>query len=381
MAPNTRSAAGRGGKRHSGRQGKRRRSDAISVSDTEVETRERVPEKIIAKASQRREGVSREVFLVKWVDVEEPEYVERGALKGHEQMIVDFLSTREQASSSSSISRTAVSDLLGRRPEDRARDGSGDAAATPVVAAPGAATTTGGNTTRTSFVWRAVDDTAECTCTPPCLPGAKHVICKASVRFPAHCPEGPCDIPVFPTSGNTTNAKNHLRRHHPTLFVHLAEEETAEAEKRAERQARDNNRLRGSFTASRQDQVNVAIARWVCRSNRPLAIVKDEQLRHAFKVASAGEINIPQEEKTRSEILLLEARAWGVLRNVVKELALEGFDLSIGADIWSEGGVALLGVCAYAIVFRHGQFHLIEFVVCAAPFSEVRHRATFRFSH
>eukprot|EP00918_Siedleckia_nematoides_P059270 GHVU01129251.1.p1 GENE.GHVU01129251.1~~GHVU01129251.1.p1 ORF type:complete len:382 (-),score=34.79 GHVU01129251.1:2306-3451(-) len=338
-----------------------------------VEQPPRIPERIVAKASQKRGGVCKQVFLVKYFVEDEPEYKEAGELEGYEALIATFLAERRRESSSSSRRNNQRRALLPYSPAAASTVSavsSSEPVSTPqhrlqqaaehqreAVASDGQ-----------SLVWKAMQITRTCGCKEPCAPGVKHVQCVALQEYPAETPEGPCSEPLFVHQGNTSNPWSHLRRHHRSVFALL--KAAGEERSRANAPAQSGG-LQGLFNKATQEKLDTTIAMWVCESNRPIAIVTDPLLRLAFDIATGSQLRLPQKEKVLGEIVMLEARSWQAICDLVESLAVDGIDISIACDIWSQDGAALLGLVGYAIVFRHGHFHLVEFVLAAAAFSEV----------
>ncbi|KAK3281790.1 hypothetical protein CYMTET_10436 [Cymbomonas tetramitiformis] len=104
---------------------------------------------------------------------------------------------------------------------------------------------------------------------------------------------------------------------------------------------------------------------------RPLSIGEsDSELKAFFDLIFHGGYAPPTYKLVVQNILKLSDEGRQNVRQQLRELLAEGILPSIAGDIWSEGGIALLGILVYWV---DCEMNLHEKLLGAIPFSDVRH--------
>ena len=301
-------------------------------------------------------------FFVKWRGYEDKhstwEPLEN--LAGSEDIIAQFRSKQEAQN------QKAVAAEATRLAEKRAR------ATTATCGAAGTEEEVeyepANKSSRRTHVWEAFDLTSGKVCTvchgkkTKCEESVQHVVCKAG--------DGCTHVGKYV---NTTNLWTHLSRVHPTEYRRLHRLDHPDEPKEGEEEGTAPS-VATKFTDARRQKCHRLAALWVVRRNRPISITEsDEELKDLVKEISGGAYKLPGVNDVHKHLVLLEAEGDEKVLAFVKLLEDAGLEVSIAADIWSENGVALLGICGYGIVEHNNAFIMQEALLAAYPFSQEAH--------
>ena len=226
-----------------------------------------------------------------------------------------------------------------------------------------------------SKVWNHFElVTGLCSCSPECPPDTKHVKC----LVPDCCYLGKY-------SGNTTNQNTHLSKSHPALWKEeMLSPSYPSVTGNLQFQSETSNKttvagaMQPKFSNAKKMACHRKLALWIVRRNRPLTISeKDIELREWAEELSFGAYQLPNKNQVWQQILMLENEGSIKVKEIISAMKSEGIEISIATDIWSENGVALLGLLGYAIVKvsepQKSYYHMCEMLLAVLPFSELSH--------
>ena len=114
-------------------------------------------------------------------------------------------------------------------------------------------------------------------------------------------------------------------------------------------------------------------ARWLVKRKRPLSLPEDPEYREIWARAMNNAYIPPDKTTTRAHVLQLSAEGQARLFDINKHLRDDFRKPGAAGDIWSSGGVSLLGICHYSIT---DTWEIDEFILAAAPFSDESHTSS-----
>eukprot|EP00918_Siedleckia_nematoides_P038183 GHVU01082962.1.p1 GENE.GHVU01082962.1~~GHVU01082962.1.p1 ORF type:complete len:552 (-),score=62.36 GHVU01082962.1:71-1726(-) len=161
---------------------------------------------------------------------------------------------------------------------------------------------------------------------------------------------------VNPSSG----CWRHLQSRHPDEYKRL------------------RNATDGNFPPLPEDSrlgIDRTLALWIARRCRPINCLADPELGDAFDQASRGTYKIPSPYKVRQLLKGMYAETVSAARAIISSILAAKRKMAIAADVWSKGGVSLLGIVGYVIVPDAGTFTVREILLAAIPFGRKRHTA------
>ncbi|KAK3277620.1 hypothetical protein CYMTET_14389 [Cymbomonas tetramitiformis] len=175
---------------------------------------------------------------------------------------------------------------------------------------------------------------------------------------------------------NTTNARQHLSHVHKD---HLAELEAEEFENAAVAEASATPRVQSvinsggsSWPPGKRDQLTSKVVNWLCKRARPLSLPeRDTELKDVLLFASGGGYTMPSAHNVVRQLCVLSGKALASDRAKIFKLIAAGVSPSTAIDIWSENGIALLGILLY--FWSAGANTVEELLVRAVPFGEIAH--------
>ena len=125
-----------------------------------------------------------------------------------------------------------------------------------------------------------------------------------------------------------------------------------------------------SVTSGVRDSLHRAHARWLVKRKRPFRLTEDEEYRELWKEAMHGTYMPPDHHTIKAHVFNLSVEGKLRLFDINKQLLAASIKPGMSGDIWSSGGVSLLGLCHYHI---SADWNIKEMVLAATPFNKERH--------
>ena len=205
---------------------------------------------------------------------------------------------------------------------------------------------------RTSPVWTVFDETG--------APLDK-ACCKLLKSDGTVCGE------AITTKGGPQAMKTHVMYKHPADYIKLG---LGASSTEKGQMSVDSQTKMPALPAKLRDEIHKAHARWLCKNKRPLILTEDKEYHDVWKVALKGAYVPPDHKINYSNMLVLSGEGKQKLYDVNTKLRKEGIKPAMAGDIWSSGGISLLGLCEY---YMSEEWTIQQLVLAAAPFAEVRH--------
>ena len=125
------------------------------------------------------------------------------------------------------------------------------------------------------------------------------------------------------------------------------------------------------FSDARRDECNMACARWLVKSARPITLPeRDGPFRDFVSTLCRGAWDPPSHHAVNDCILKLSGMGQVRMQRWFADMAMDGVKPSMAGDIWSDGGCSLMGICLYGI---NSSWKMDEWLAAATPFGSVRH--------
>ena len=125
------------------------------------------------------------------------------------------------------------------------------------------------------------------------------------------------------------------------------------------------------FTEARRHECDMACARWLVKSARPITLPEcDKAFGEFIHKLTRGAWKPPNRRNVLDCILQLSANGQLRFQNWYTGMLSDGVKPSMAGDIWSDGGCSLMGICFYGI---SSTWKLDEWLVAATPFGSTRH--------
>ncbi|KAK3242100.1 La ribonucleoprotein [Cymbomonas tetramitiformis] len=183
------------------------------------------------------------------------------------------------------------------------------------------------------------------------------------------------------SSTNTTNARQHLSYLHKAHLAELeaeefeanfADEPSQEAAARVQSVISKNSAV---WPPGKRDTLTRKVVNWLCKRARPLSLPeRDTELSDVLMFASEGAYSMPSKHNVVRQLCVISGKALVHDRQKVVVLKKDRVLPSSAIDIWSENGIALLGILLY--FWAAGGTAISELLVRAVPFGEVAHTGT-----
>ena len=125
------------------------------------------------------------------------------------------------------------------------------------------------------------------------------------------------------------------------------------------------------FSDARRDECNMACARWLVKSARPITLPeRDGPFRDFVSTLCRGAWDPPSHHAVNDCILKLSGMGQVRMQRWFADMAMDGVKPSMAGDIWSDGGCSLMGICLYGI---NSSWKMDEWLAAATPFGSARH--------
>ena len=125
------------------------------------------------------------------------------------------------------------------------------------------------------------------------------------------------------------------------------------------------------FSEDRKAECNMACARWLVKSARPITLPeRDKPFRDFIEKLTRGAWSPPSHHVINDCISKLSGRGQVRVQRWFADMVMDGVKPSMAGDIWSDGGCSLMGICMYGI---NAAWRLDEWLVAATPFGSTRH--------
>ena len=125
------------------------------------------------------------------------------------------------------------------------------------------------------------------------------------------------------------------------------------------------------FAEIRKKECDMACARWLVKSARPITLPERDKAFGAFiHTLTRGAWHPPNHKNIMDCILQLSAKGQLRFRSWNEAMVAGGVKPSMAGDIWSHGGCSLMGICFYGI---SESWKMEEWLVAATPFGSTRH--------
>ena len=185
-------------------------------------------------------------------------------------------------------------------------------------------------------------------------------------------PGGICGAPLRPGGGPTGIKRHFSTRHKPSYqrlmgyldpeIVDMGSLVTDGAQATIQAQP---------FSEERRDECNMACARWLVKSARPITLPeRDIPFRDFINKLCRGAWTPPDHHAVNDCILKLSGQGQVRMQRWFADMVIDGVKPSMAGDIWSDGGCSLMGICLYGI---NSSWKMSEWLVAATPFGSTRH--------
>jgi len=178
-------------------------------------------------------------------------------------------------------------------------------------------------------------------------------------------------------NNNTSALRTHTMAQHQEEFDLLV----AEDKKKKAEQALGHHptvasgsvgRTETVFSQARKTEADRRAAIWVARQCQPVTIFEEPVFKCFLEYISNGAYSGPSHHLLGMTLRELRAVAVTNTRKLVTELKVDNVEPTLITDIWSENGLALLGIC---LIYIDRDMNIKEVLVRATPMTELAHTA------